>query len=122
MGRKTFESMSGKPLPGRLNIVVTRQPDWKAAGVMVVHSLADAIFVASSSDYKEMFIIGGGELYREALPKAHRIYLTRVYADLEGDTFFPEINEDDWKMVTSEVFAQNEKHAYAYDFQLWERK
>lgn len=120
MGRKTFESL-GKPLPGRLNIIITRQKDWKPEGVTVVHSLADAINAASAVDYKESFIIGGGEIFKEAIPIADKIYITRVEAVLAGDTFFPEINKQDWLMNSGQSFPADEKHAFAYHFQLWER-
>jgi len=120
MGRKTFESL-GKPLPGRLNIIITRQKDWKPEGAMVVHSLADAIKAATAADYNEAFIIGGGEIFKEAMPIADKIYLTRVDAELEGDAFFPEINTKDWLMVSEQSFEIDAKHAYAYHFQLWER-
>jgi len=120
MGRKTFESL-GKPLPGRLNIIITRQKDWKPEGATVVHSLADAIKKASAADYKEAFIIGGGEIFKEAMPIADKIYLTRVDAELEGDAFFPEINTKDWLIVSEQSFGVDAKHAYAYHFQVWER-
>lgn len=122
MGRKTFESLSGKPLQGRLNIVVTRQRNWQPEGVTVVHSLDDALFVAASADYKEVFVAGGGEIYREALLQADKIYLTRVQAAPEADTFFPELSPDEWQLVSDDTFAKNEKHAYPYSFQLWTRK
>jgi len=80
MGRKTFESLGGKPLNGRVNIIITRQKDWSHEGVVVVHSLADALFFAKESDYKEVFIAGGGEIYAQAMPKAHKLYMTRVDA------------------------------------------
>lgn len=122
MGRKTFESLSGKPLQGRLNIIITRQRNWQPEGVTVVHSLDDALFVASSADYKEVFVAGGGEIYREALLQADKIYLTRVLAAPEADTFFPELAPDEWQLISDETFAKNEKHAYSYSFQLWTRK
>ncbi len=120
MGRKTFESLSGKPLPGRLNIVITRQRDWKPEGIVVVHSLNDALFVAQSADYKEVFVAGGGEIYKEALPMAHKVYLTRVQAEPEADTFFPELSAD-WQLVFDEPYPADAKHAFAFTFQRWER-
>lgn len=120
MGRKTFESL-GKPLQGRLNIIITRQKDWKPDGTSVVHSLEDAIKSASAADYQEAFIIGGGEIFKEAMPIADKIYITRVDADLQGDAFFPEINKKDWLMTSEQSFAADDKHAYSYHFQLWER-
>jgi len=120
MGRKSFESL-GKPLPGRLNVVITRQNDWKPEGASVVHSVEDAIKVAAAADYNEAFIIGGGEIFKEAMPVADKIYLTRVDVKLEGDAFFPEMNPKEWLMVSEQSFPSDEKHAYPYHFQLWER-
>lgn len=121
MGRKTFESLSGKPLQGRLNIVITRQKDWQPVGVVVVHSLNDALFVARSADYKEVFVAGGGEIYREALPSAHKVYLTRVHTSPDADTFFPELDQSNWQLTSDQSFPSNEKHAFPFSFQLWER-
>lgn len=120
MGRKSFESL-GKPLPGRLNVVITRQNNWKPEGATVVHSVEDAIKVATAADYNEAFIIGGGEIFKEAMPVADKIYLTRVDVNLEGDAFFPVMNPKEWLMVSEQSFPTDEKHAYAYHFQLWER-
>lgn len=120
MGRKTFDSL-GKPLPGRLNIIITRRINWEPAGVTVVHTLEEAINAVSAADYKEAYIIGGGEIFQSAMPHADRIYLTRIDAVLDGDAFFPEINEQQWRMVSVQSFAPDDKHAYAYHFQLWER-
>ena len=121
MGRKTFESLSGKPLNGRLNIVVTRQLDWQAEGVQKATSLEDALRIASENDYKESYIIGGGELYATALPYAHKIYLTRVDTIIDGDTFFPALDTDVWKLVMDEPKNADAKHAFAYRFQCWQK-
>jgi len=121
MGRKTFESL-GKPLAGRTNIVLTRNISWKADNVTVVKNLDDAIFVARQMDVKELMVIGGGEIYKMAMPKAGRIHLTRVEADVEGDASFPEIDPLLWKIVSRTDHAADEKHAYAYSFQVWERR
>ena len=122
MGRKTFESMGGKALAGRKNIVITRQPGWKAEGVSVVNSVDAAAALAKESDFKEIFVIGGGEIYMIAFDKAQKIYMTRVHADLDGDTFFPVIEKKDWKLISATDNPADEKHAYAYTFELWERK
>src|SRR6185295_11789250 len=91
MGRKTFDSL-GKALPGRTNIVITRQDDWKADNVQVVKTLDASVEKAvEATDAKEIFIIGGGQIFREALPRTNRVYLTRVHATIEGDAFFPEL-------------------------------
>jgi dihydrofolate reductase len=122
MGRKTFESMDSKPLNGRLNIIITRQKDWKRDGVITVHSLEEAVSVSRKEDYNECCVIGGGEIFREAMAIANIIYLTRVDADIEGDVFFPEIDTMQWEMVSEQSFAADAKHVYPYHFQRWERK
>ncbi len=122
MGRKTFESLGGKPLNGRVNIIITRQKDWSHEGVVVVHSLADALFFAKESDYKEVFIAGGGEIYAQAMSQANKIYMPRVDAVIEGDTFFPEIDSSDFALSNEVSHAAHEKHAYGFSFQTWLRK
>lgn len=101
MGRKTFESI-GRPLPGRTNIVVTRDTDWKKEGAMVVHSLEAALTKAKEVDQTDIFIIGGGEIYRQALPYTDRLYLTRVDAEESGDVFFPSFESE----FTRETFRE----------------
>lgn len=120
MGRKTFESL-GKPLPGRLNIVITRQQHWQSAGATVVHSLEEALKAASDAGYNEAFVIGGGEIFVDALSIADQVYLTRVDAVLEGDAFFPALDETKWKMVSNRSYTPDAKHKYAYHFQLWQK-
>jgi dihydrofolate reductase len=124
MGRKTFEALAGEPLPGRFNFVVTRQPDWRPRRdtVKVAPDLQTALALAKETDCKETFVIGGGQIYAEAMSIADRIYMTRVHAVLDGDTFFPVIPEQDWKLVSELNFPADEKHAHAYSFQLWQRK
>ena len=122
MGRKTFESMGSKPLSGRKNIVITRKPDWKAEGVSVVNSVDGAVALAEEFNYKEIFIIGGGEIYVIAFDRANKIYMTRVHTELEGDTYFPVIEKNDWILVSSVDNPADDKHAYAFSFQLWQRK
>ena len=121
MGRKTYESVN-KPLPGRTNIVITRKPDWKAEGVVTANDLHDALKKAADTNCKEAFVIGGGEIYKWAFSIADKIYITRVHTTLEGDTFFPAINEAEWTLVSNEDFKKDEKHQYDYSFQTWERK
>ena len=120
MGRKTLESMGNKPLPGRMNIVITTSKDLKAAGVTVVNSWHDAMFVADSTDCKEVFVIGGGEIFKEALKKANRIYMTRVEAIIDGEVFFPEIDSKKWKLMSSRPCKADERHNYNYTFEVWE--
>jgi dihydrofolate reductase len=121
MGRKTYESL-GKPLAGRTNIIITHKQDWQPQGVFVVHDIQEAMVAAGDTDAKEAFIIGGGEIYRQTLPITQRVYLTRVHTTLEGDTFFPDINEADWQLLSQLDFNADEKHAYAYSFQVWQRR
>ncbi len=119
MGRKTFESV-GKPLPGRRNIVITRNENWKAEGVEVVKSLEEALSL--SKDDAEPMIVGGAEIYTLALPLANRIYLTQVEVHIEGDTFFPYISVEDWT-VTSDVFhPKDEKNTLDFSFVQLDRK
>ena len=96
MGRKTYLSI-GKPLPGRTNIVLTRQEDFKADGVQVVHSFDDALSAARAENPEEIMVIGGAQVYEEALSRADRLYLTYVHKEVEGDTYFPSFNEDEWQ-------------------------
>ncbi|WP_315821998.1 dihydrofolate reductase [Paraflavitalea speifideaquila] len=121
MGRKTFESL-GKPLAGRTNIVITRQENWTAPGVKVVKTLKEAIAAAADTDAKEAFVIGGGEVYALAMPMAQLIYLTRVHATFEGDTWFPTFDEQQWELLSNLDFPADEKHAYGYSFQVWRRR
>lgn len=124
MGRKTFESLENKPLNGRFNVVITTQPDGlKPLGpIKTAGSLQEAIKTAATTDAKEVFIVGGGKVYTEALPVANKIVLTRVHAKVEGDAFFPAFSEKDWKLISNTDFAADEKHQYAYSFQVWERR
>ena len=119
MGRKTYESV-GKPLPNRRNIIITRQAGYKVAGTEVVHSLSEAL--ERCADEEEVFIVGGAEIYRQALPLLDRIYLTRVHAQPEGDSFFPELDDEAWKLVAEERHSADERHAYSYAFRIYERR
>lgn len=121
MGRKTFESVN-KPLPGRLNIVVTTNASWSAENVLVAASLGDAITQAQQAGYKTIFIIGGGEIYRQSMSIADQIILTRVDTSPEADTFFPEMAPEDWRLEKKDDHSKDEKHAFDYSFQVWARK
>jgi dihydrofolate reductase len=120
MGRKTFEGFK-RPLSGRKNIVLSAQKNLKIAGAIVVSNKHDAELLVKEMDVKEMMIIGGGEIYKMYFPKADRIYLTRVNTVLEGDTYFPAIAENEWKLVSRIENKSDEKHAYDYAFEIWER-
>ena len=121
MGRKTFESM-GKPLKGRTNIIVTSQQGWTAEEAVVVNNLEQALAAAAATDALEVFIIGGGEVYRQCLAFTHRVHLTRIHAQLDGDTFFPALSASDWQLHSRLDFPTDEKHAYSYSFEIWDRK
>jgi dihydrofolate reductase len=120
MGRKTFASI-GKPLPGRTNIVLSRNPQFESAGIQHALNWTDALTLAKNTDARELFVIGGGEIYQIALPQAHRIYLTRIKAEADGDTFFPEIKAPEWQMLSALDFEPDAKHPVPYSFQVWER-
>jgi dihydrofolate reductase len=119
MGRKTFESL-GRPLPGRTNLVLTRDRGWSAQGVVVVHSVEDALLRAAASD--ELVVIGGAEIYRLVLPVARRIYLTHVHADVPGDITFPEFDSTQWADVECSSQPADDEHAYALTFVTLERR
>lgn len=121
MGRKTFESI-GKPLPGRKSIVITRNPDWQWEGVDVVHSVEEAIAKAADHDIKEIFVIGGAEIFATSFKQAHRIYLTRIHYTFDGDVYFPPISDAEWLLVKSHRSTKDEKNLYDHTFQVWERK
>lgn len=118
MGRKTFDSI-GRLLPGRTTVVVTRQSDYRAPGAVVAPSLEAAIEACGNDD--EIFIIGGAELYRAALPLASRVYLTTVEAEPEGDTFMPELGPADWHETSAEFFRADDRHAHDYRFAILDR-
>jgi dihydrofolate reductase len=120
MGRKTFESI-GKPLPGRTNIVITRNKKWKGDGVKIVHDLDQARKVGEDLDVKEIFVIGGAEIFKTSLPQADRIYLTRIHQNFEGDAFFPSIDKS-WELISNRDNLPDEKNMYACSFQIWERR
>jgi dihydrofolate reductase len=124
MGRKTYEAMGTKQLAGRFNIVITRQPDYQKAhpAVEVAGNVADAIELAKKTDSKDGFIGGGGQLYAESILLCDKIYITRVKASPPGDAFFPEIPTDVFVMTHSRLVPADEKHAYAMDFQVWEKR
>lgn len=121
MGRKSFEEL-GRVLPGRPNIMITRQKDYNAEGLYIVPSLEAGIEKAKTFGTEEIFITGGGEIFKMALPIIDRLYLTRVHAEVTGDTYFPEFDPRGWKLVKNERHEKDEKHAYALTFQVWERE
>jgi len=119
MGRKTWESI-GRPLPGRTSLVISRQPDYQADGAEVVPDLPQAILRAAGDD--EAFVIGGGEIYQQALPLVSRAYLTMIHASVEGDTRFPELEADGWRVLEqSPIQSADEKNDHDYSFLIYER-
>lgn len=121
MGRKTHESI-GRALPGRLNVIITRNTSYKAAdGCVVVNSLDDALNLVEVKTNPEIFVIGGEEIYSQALPRTERIYLTRVHSTLAGDKFF-KFNPGDWQQISCEKHSADKNNNYDYDFTVLERK
>jgi dihydrofolate reductase len=120
MGRKTFDSI-GKPLLGRTNIVITRQSDFFAEGVLVASNFEQALEFAKTTDAKEAMVIGGGEIYKMVFPLASKIYLTRVDASPDADTFFPVLEAGKWDLISKSDFEADAKNNFNYSFQLWER-
>ena len=118
MGRKTYDSI-GKPLPNRRNIVITRQADLSIPNVEVVNSLQEAIALCEEED--QVYVIGGAEIYKQALTFVNKIYLTIVHQNYEADAFFPELNKNEWKEITKEDHPVDEKNNVAYTFSTLER-
>lgn len=121
MGRKSFESI-GRPLPKRNNIVITRDPYYIATGTIISHSIEEALSTAQDIDAEsEVFIIGGGQIYTQAIQYCDRLYITEVAAQIEGDTYFPEYDAAEWKEVSREPHKADEKNDHDFDFVLYER-
>jgi dihydrofolate reductase len=124
MGRKTFESIGTKALPGRLNIVLTRQVNLYdgVTGVVSVDDFNKAVQLADAQGYKELFVIGGSELYKQTFSIADKIYLTRVHSAFpSADTFIQQIDTNKFELIASEKMQADEKHALAYSFESWQR-
>ena len=119
MGRKTYESI-GRPLPGRTNIVVTRDSSFSAEGCRVVHSIDEALVAAGGAD--EVMIMGGENLYSQLLPRADRLYLTEVQAEVSGDAWFPEFDQTQWQELERESHRADEKNEFDYDFVVLTRR
>lgn len=121
MGRKTYDSLPARfrPLPGRLNIVVTRNPGYEAPGALVAHSIEDALPAAGEVD--EIIIVGGSALFKKLMPVVDRLYLTRVHGVAEGDVYFPEYNAGEWRELFREEHPADERHAYAFTWTVLDR-
>ena len=120
VGRKTYESI-GKPLPGRKMVIVTRQKSYEAPGCDVVHSFQEGLDLAQERGETECFIGGGAQIYQAALPLAYRMYFTRVLANIEADTFFPQFNEAEWEAVESQTYPEGEQDQYSFKWEILER-
>jgi dihydrofolate reductase len=121
MGRRTFDEIK-KPLPGRVNVVITRDHHFAAEGVAISRSVDEAISKAEAAGDKEIFLIGGGEIFKQVIHRANRMYVTRIHADIEGDTYFPDFDDvNEWQLVDAEHFEADEKNAYPYSFLTYER-
>lgn len=118
MGRLTWDSI-GRPLPGRQNIVLTRQTEFSADGCDIVASPAEALAVAGKAD--EVMVIGGGQIYDLFLSKASRLYVTRVHAEIDGDAYFPEIDDAMWMLSGTEAHAVDDENQFAFDFTIYDR-
>ena len=121
MGRKTFESLKS-PLPHRTNIVITSNKDFLHEGIVIKHTIEDGIDVARQKEEKELFIIGGANIFKQTFSLADRLYITRVHSTFDADTFFPEFNEEEWKIVKSEKHFADEKNKWDFTFLVMERK
>ncbi len=119
MGRKTFESFP-KPLPNRTHIIITRQNNYHPEGCLIAKSLQEA--VAKAPKNESVFIIGGGEIYKQSIEIADKIELTRVHHNFNADTFFPEIDEKNWKLIFEEFHPKDEKHLFDFTFQTYVKK
>lgn len=125
MGRKSYESLPPKfrPLPGRPNVVISRNKDFKAEGCKVVKSVEEGIQFAKDNGERELMVLGGGEIYKQTLPLADRVYITRVHHSfLNADTFFPEISDAEWVEESRIKNTKDEKHLYYFDFIVLNRK
>lgn len=120
MGRKTFESI-GKPLPNRTNIVISRRNDWFQEGILIVGSIKEALKFAKKID-ENVFIIGGGDIYKQTLDATDVLEVTRVNAEFKADVFFPGIDPKIWVKTSETCIEKDEKHAYDFCFERWERK
>lgn len=120
MGRKNYESI-GRPLPKRTNVIISRNPSYKAQGCITVSSIEEALDLAKKNGEDEAFIIGGGQIYKQSLNLTDTIYLTQVHTKLDGDTFYPDLEETEWEKISEEYHSKDEKNLYDYSFQKFTR-
>ncbi|MBK6821980.1 MAG: dihydrofolate reductase [Saprospiraceae bacterium] len=121
MGRKCFDSI-GKSLPGRKNIVVTKNPTFIVTDCIITNSIEEGILIAQQNKEEEMFILGGGEIYRQSMHLVNKLYLTMVQFNGSGDVFFPQIDYDEWSLISDEKHTSDDKNNYDYSFLIYKRK
>jgi len=121
LGRKNYESI-GKPLPKRTNLIVTRDTNFEAPGCLVVHSVEEAIAIAKKNKEEELMICGGGQIYAQTMPLVEKLYFTEIEAVVDGDVYFPEIDESEWDLISTERNQADDRHEYGYNFMIYERK
>jgi dihydrofolate reductase len=120
LGRKNFEAI-GRPLPGRANIIITKDRSFACSNCTITYSIEEAIAEAKKIDQEEIFIIGGGSIYEQSMPYWQKLYLTEIELDTEGDVFFPTINMENWDLLSEDCFQKDEKNPYNYCFKVFER-
>ena len=123
MGRRNYESIPHKfrPLPKRVNIIVTQQDGYEANNCIICNSIEEAIEIARQDEQDEVFIIGGGQIYAQAIDLADRLYITEIKASFEGDTFFPEIDKAEWQEISRIPHRKDDRHNHEFDFVIYER-
>lgn len=121
MGQNTYDSLPIKPLPNRTNIVITDDPEQVFENCITAHSIEDAIQKSIYHTDGEVFVIGGGSIYKQFMPYANKLYITRIDADIEGDTYFTDIDEDEWTIMFKERHEKDEKNQYNYTYEIYER-
>ena len=127
MGQKTYESI-GRPLPNRMNIVLTDNPEFNAYGCYIAKDIKQAMDMYYNFSYmtnheeKEIFVVGGGSIYKQFMPYAEKLYITRIHVDMQGDTYFPYINDDEWSITFKESHEKDDKNQYDYTYEIYERK
>ena len=124
MGRKSYESIPNnyRPLPNRVNIIVTRQKDYNAPDSIISNTLEEALDYSIAHHQKEVFVIGGGQIFDQSMEIADKLYITEVKASFEGDSYFPELDHDQWDEISRKHHPQDDKHKHAFDFVIYERK
>lgn len=121
LGRKNFESI-GRPLPNRTNVIITRDKEFACSNCVVAYSIEEALSIAHKNGEEEVFIIGGGTIYEQSKELWDKLYLTEIDLEVEGDVFFPDLNMEEWKLISSQDNPKDEKNPYNYSFKLYHKK